>query len=356
MVVMNLTIASPDFKRLVKKLSPVKSDATVIDPVRGAIFASDPDLTVIVESVQLMFADTMELDGPFSVNSSQFSKVVSKTSGETNISLVGNTLVITTKRARYELPTSLPRQKQPLLGLGTYKLAKDALFSVLEFASSASTTDQEQRANFTGGIQITVRNGVLKAVATDHRRLAIAEALVDSKDIDLLCPAILVPAIKSLDADSVYVGESQNELIFQAGNMAIVGRKIVKPFPKYDHLMPAKPAFEAILDAEKVKEGLDDISPMSVADLNNVRNLKMSFTLETLRMSTDDGKAKAEVVLDCQMPDGLNSELTATVDHRALSDFFSMVKGSVTMTGIDGLRPILFTSGNQKLLVTTKRG
>lgn len=356
---MNITLKSPDLKRLVKKLASVQSETTILDPLKGVLHAFDSDITVVVTSPLLVATEQDELsslEGAVAFSSKQFASLCGKTTGEVSITISSNRVVVKSKRAVFEIPTTHSKFPVPGVPASKYTLQLKDVANALVFASSASVS--KERNNYTGAVQMRVLNKTLRAVATDHRRLALAEVPVTTEDFTILCPVVVAQALKSLEGEELTIGETPTQLFFSASEVVIIGRKLVKPFPKYEQLIPTQPGLVVNLQAEVVKESLDVVSPILLEDDKGVRRLRMRFANNLFKLFVNNGAALAEDTTDCEMvlPEpiwGDDVGFECTVDHRAMIDFFSVVKGNITATGTKTNAPILFAADNYKMLVTT---
>jgi DNA polymerase III sliding clamp (beta) subunit (PCNA family) len=357
LILVNLSLVSTELKRLVKKLAPVQSDFTVLDPINGKLYSSDISLTVVVEDPLLKALDAEELDGPVCVNSSQFSSIVTKTTGQVSISIVGSRMVIKSKRAVFELATTHPKLVIPVIPPAELTLGLKDVAAVLSFAASAS--DTKERHEYTGNIKISSETGKLIAIATDKRRLAIADVPTDAAPFELYCPVVLISALRSLEGESVTISQTPSQLFFRTPQVLIVGRKLATKFPiDVNKLFPTTPLFRAEVDAEAMAEGLKQVSPMVVVDEQGHRKMNASFG-SSIRLSAISGNSKAQDEVDYNpiTPDPMfdPTPFDAILDHRNLSEFFDLVKGKVTVTGTTTVSPMLFTSGNLKFLVNPMR-
>lgn len=345
-VLVNLTIPSPDLKRLVKTLSAVKAETTVLDTVHGQLYSFTNDIEVLTKSVMLEASDAMELDTPVVVSSKQLQSTVSKTSGPVEISVLDSVVIIKSKRSTFELPTLRTKYSFPTIPSLGYEIPLSELIDVLTYAATASI--QSERHNFTGAIQLQVGDNKLSAVGTDHKRLAIGEAPVTVNDIySLICPVVVVDSVKRLVGGCVRVGQTHSQIIIQAPQVTIIGRKMVKPFPLYAQLLPeANTVFT--FDGEALKEAVDQVSPTASDDDGGIRRLHLSFRENGLRLRTGEGSAKSEAWCDCKPQQAFEYIL----NYVALADFCGQLQGPVTMTASDEFKPVLFTSGNHKLLVS----
>ena len=123
------------------------------------------------------------------------------------------------------------------------KLDQVALKNMLIMTSFAASTDETRY--ILNGVLFELRNGRLKLVATDGRRLATIEKDVDSSK--KLQKKIIIPskAINELernlkDEGSVEIVFEDNQVMFSLGDTVVVSRLIDGEFPDYERVIPKK--------------------------------------------------------------------------------------------------------------------
>jgi hypothetical protein len=125
----------------------------------------------------------------------------------------------------------------------------------------------------------------------------------------------------------------------------------------YESLFPSPVKLIVEIAAENMCQGLDNVSPTLLTEDTGVKKMRLVFGNNVLHLYANDGQAKAEDSVECNNQSHTEWEevgFEATVDHKAITEFFELIKtGPVIVTGNVGTKPILFTAGNRKLLVTT---
>jgi DNA polymerase III sliding clamp (beta) subunit (PCNA family) len=354
---MNLTLPSVDLKRLLKKLSPVSADLIAIDLVHGAMYA-EKIASVLVQDIVLKSSDAMELDSPIAVSSSLFSSVVSKTSGEVNLSILGKRMVVRSKKATFELPVQMA-SFPPVLPLPSHKLPLKVFLPAMLFAVGGSDSKDFKTSN--SGVNLVSAAGTLRMEATDgSTRLRYIE-IPSEECFSFLCPANVVQCMQSLDGETVDFGYTDLQVFFYTPGVTVFGQRVTSAFPAYKHLIPKAPVFVVELDAEQMTEGLDTVGTTVAADNQNAYHLTMRFGFKPSEclLCTTDGIAKSEDYVKCAVTtpnpdlDPLGAHFVTTVDHKSVRAFFSQIKGTVQMQADAEDKPLLFSAGNRKILIST---
>ncbi|MFA7693064.1 MAG: DNA polymerase III subunit beta [Candidatus Hydrogenedentes bacterium] len=119
--------------------------------------------------------------------------------------------------------------------------------------SFAISTDQS-RHNLTG-LLLEARQGELRAVATDSRRLSLAvstETLSTDQEIKVIIPSKMVHELQTLLSDDpekmVDVFLAQSQACFKFDNICIITALIEGGFPNYDAVIPKSMENEIILE------------------------------------------------------------------------------------------------------------
>ena len=348
---MEIRVKAEDLQSLVGKLKPVVSDTIVLDLKNGQMYGFDSWLTVVVTDPKLKAPDAEDLDGPVAVSSKQFVALVQRAKGEVGLSIVGSRVLGHYKRVKFDLPSSYPTRRPDAPPPVNYKLPLQELASAVAFASSGA--DPKEHYKVTGIVRLTAINNFLRAIALDGKHMTVADMPFMHEDFSINCPAMLAGAIKYLEGDIVEVSENKNVICLVTPQVTIIGLKLASEQPpNVDSYFPTNPTFEAEVAADAMAEALKNVSPtLAFNEVYEVSPVRLAFSNDSVHLSTTDGKAKAEDWIDCS---SLNSFET-TIDHRCLREFFNLVKGmAVKITGTNGIKPILFTAGNYKLLVAPK--
>ena len=154
----------------------------------------------------------------------------------------------------YELETSV-------------KLPAETLLTMVNRVKKAASTDKNRV--ILNGILLTVDNNMVRLVATDSYRLAIADTQVETSSLEgsfeLIIPSnVFYDALSLVDeGEEITIGESSNQIIFTFKNMVYVARKIEGNFPNYKQLLPKENSCKLKLKTDELTDALRRVSVMA---------------------------------------------------------------------------------------------
>lgn len=146
-----------------------------------------------------------------------------------------------------------------------------------------ATSTQESRPILTG-VNITIENGQLKAVATDSHRLSqriipitVPESLKD-KSYKVIIPGKSLTELSKIieDQDTIEMMVTQNQVLFKAENLYFYSRLLEGYYPDTNRLIPANSATELTINANDLLQATDRASLLSHEGKNNVIKLSIS--------------------------------------------------------------------------------
>lgn len=146
-----------------------------------------------------------------------------------------------------------------------------------------ATSTQESRPILTG-VNITIENGQLKAVATDSHRLSqriipitVPESLKD-KSHKVIIPGKSLTELSKIieDQDTIEMMVTQNQVLFKAENLYFYSRLLEGYYPDTNRLIPANSATELTINANDLLQATDRASLLSHEGKNNVIKLSIS--------------------------------------------------------------------------------
>lgn len=146
-----------------------------------------------------------------------------------------------------------------------------------------ATSTQESRPILTG-VNITIENGQLKAVATDSHRLSqriipitVPDSLKD-KNYKVIIPGKSLTELSKIieDQDTIEMMVTQNQVLFKAENLYFYSRLLEGYYPDTNRLIPANSATELTINANDLLQATDRASLLSHEGKNNVIKLSIS--------------------------------------------------------------------------------
>jgi len=210
----------------------------------------------------------------------------------------------------------------------------------------------ETRAILTG-ILTVVEGPSVKMVATDSYRLAVKEVVLPERigeDIEVVIPGRALEEATKLAAgvESVKIGVSENQVIFEFGDTTFVTRRIEGTFPNYRQLIPKDTATTAELSNEEFQGAVKRVSLM--AQHNTPLRIAVNVPDHTLSLSAttqDIGDASEDLMVAAQ---GENVEIA--FNHTFLMDgLASAGSDSIVLEIVSALKPgLIRTVGEEGFL------
>lgn len=146
-----------------------------------------------------------------------------------------------------------------------------------------ATSTQESRPILTG-VNMTIENGTLKAVATDSHRLSQRIIPITVPDnLKENSYKIIIPG-KSLvelsriveDQDTIEMMVTENQVLFRAENLYFYSRLLEGYYPDTNRLIPGDASTQIVINASDMLQATDRASLLSHEGKNNVVKLDVS--------------------------------------------------------------------------------
>jgi DNA-binding transcriptional MerR regulator len=166
-----------------------------------------------------------------------------------------------------------------------------------------------------GGVRFDVEDDVLRLVATDRYRLAVASVPVvraDSSRVQVTAPvgfvddvlqALGVPG--SADRAEVRLGFGDEQLSLEFGGTSVHGLALVGDFPDYRRLVPGRRPDSVLVDVGRLRAELQS----GVAVSSHREKDGVEYDLTILRLDPDGNlRVSADPVEDAGTPIGVNRE------------------------------------------------
>ncbi len=190
-------------------------------------------------------AAMVEEDGAVVVAGKTFTNVVkSLPDAAVEIATDGTQLSISCERSRFKLNT-LSADDFP--EFPSYALERSVelpaeVLSQMEQRVSRAVSRDSSRPILTG-ILLTLSEGALRMVATDTFRMAVCDTQVEGADLEnfeMIVPAGAFHDVLSFAGGEgeVLVGVTQNQVVFETGDVTYVSRRIEGTFPNYRAILP----------------------------------------------------------------------------------------------------------------------
>ncbi len=266
----------------------------------------------------------------------------------------GDAVVVTCQHSAFTLRTLNPADfpKFPEVEVDhQVTLPAPLLASMVKKVSKAVSRD-ETRAILTG-VRLMIEGPSIRMVATDSYRLATSEVVLGdtpSEDMDVVIPGRALEEMTRIAAatETVSLGTSENQIVFEFGDTTFITRRIEGSFPNYKQLIPKECETAVTVDTEEFASAVKRVSLMA---LHNTP-LKVSVSAEdqtlSLTATTQDvGDASEDLMVKVE-----GKDVEIAFNHAFLSDgLLSTSTETVSLEIQNSLKPgILKSDGEQDFL------
>lgn len=296
---MKFTINRSKFIKYLTDVQRAISSRTTIPVLTGVkitidkdglmLSGSDSDISIEIyipvadESNQLEVIE----EGGIVLPAKIFNEIVRKMSDETITIEVGENLQtsITSAKAAFNINSidveSYPNF--PVIDSNEVITLPTTLFKQVIQHTVIATSTQESRPILTG-VNITIENGQLKAVATDSHRLSqriipieVPESLKENSYKIIIPGKSLIELSKIVEnQDTIEMMVTQNQVLFRAENLYFYSRLLEGYYPDTNRLIPANDSTKLTINANDLLQATDRASLLSHEGKNNV--IKLTLT------------------------------------------------------------------------------
>lgn len=159
----------------------------------------------------------------------------------------------------------------------------------------------EETRYYLNGIYLHSKDGLLRAVATDGHRLALAEQALPAGSDGM--PGVIIPRktiaelrklIDGANAD-VSVAVSESKIRFTTGTVVLTSKLIDGTFPDYERVIPRTNTKELVLDNKVFASAVDRVQTISA---EKSRSVKLSLANSNLALSVNNpesGQAREDL-------------------------------------------------------------
>lgn len=159
----------------------------------------------------------------------------------------------------------------------------------------------EETRYYLNGIYLHSKDGLLRAVATDGHRLALAEQALPAGSDGM--PGVIIPRKtigelrKLIDGTNaeVSVAVSESKIRFTTGTVVLTSKLIDGTFPDYERVIPRTNTKELVLDNKVFASAVDRVQTISA---EKSRSVKLSLTESNLALSVNNpesGQAREDL-------------------------------------------------------------
>lgn len=230
-----------------------------------------------------------------------------------------------------------------------------SLFKNIIRQTVIAVSTHESRPILTG-VNLSLKDGVLKAVATDSHRLSqrvIPIEGVEDLSFDIVIPGKSLTELSRLledDLDEVRVAIADNQILFKTDNTQFYSRLLEGNYPETERLIPQDTPTEITLDTTVLLGAVERASILSHEGKNNV--VKLSIQPDELQITGNSPEVgHVKEVIDFEDFKGEAMEISFNPDYlkQALNTFG---QGEIKLKLISTLRPFVIvpSEDNQEFI------
>jgi DNA polymerase III sliding clamp (beta) subunit (PCNA family) len=346
-----MNILASELKHVLKRLAPLKAETYQIG--ENGLSAQDPSEVWVVCASSLS-----ELGKTLSFSGKKFSQVITRMSGELDITTEENKLIIKSYKAKVELETravSKPVLPAPAEKYVTLKLAE--LKSALVIATASASPKKSEAF---GGVVLlqslltpVFEEGVTptgyRVVGTDSLILTVVQRDLPVP-FEFKYPLNLTAAaiVQFMDEDTIEIGETATHLILKSGADTVYAAKPSKTYPEFGKIISAKHPVTLQIPSEKWIPALRTVETL-IDEEKDSGNISLHFKDGVVQFSTIGigSTASDEAEYEQIDPDPVfdPKEFRMKVKAKYLSGFLAKAGPVATISVTSSKVPIRYESG-----------
>ena len=280
------------------------------------IQTNDNEIKLTTYDLELGIEYKMECDvqeqGSIVVNATMFTEIIRKLpDSEINISLnENNLLTIDCEGALYKLATMNPDEFPELPKIeveNSVTLEQSALKNMIRKTIFA-VSQEETRPIFTGCL-FEINNNKLNIVVIDGFRLALRtiNIPVPVNDFKAVIPAKTLNEVNKIltdSFDSIKIGVSKNQAVFEMENCKVVTRILDGEFLNYSTVIPTTWQTRIRVERESLLNSFERISLIASSSIEKEKKYPVKVTVDigklTISCTNQTGDAKEEVFISTE--------------------------------------------------------
>ena len=179
-----------------------------------------------------------------------------------------------------------------------YKIEQKGLKELMKRVSYAMSADEKRYV--LNGLLICLKEGKLTVVATDGRRLALADQELDfpkSGEREFILPAKAVHELQRLlgDKEDVSFAVLENQILFSFNQTVIAAKMVEGNYPNYRQVIPAEAKERVTLERELFLNSVRRVALLSSEKTNSVKLTFAKHNLEIAANTPDVGEAHESI-------------------------------------------------------------
>jgi len=298
---MKLTIGQEEFITGLQAVQNVVSTRTTLPILSNVLLNAVGDrLTLTATDLDVTISKTVEakveIDGSFTMPVKKLLSIAREVGGsQIDLDVSKNQSSIKSGSSAYRV-NGLPAEEFPPIknfsGQTTIQMQQDTVKTMLRRTSFAVSTDENRYV--LNGLYLSFKENKLTMVATDGRRLALAEEDVELKDDNPLEVIVPTKAIQELsrslgDKGDVEIQITENQVSFglkenDSTGSLIVSKLVEGAYPNYKQVIPAESKHRVTLDKEELFHALRRAEIMTSEKANSV---KLTFSENNLTFTAN---------------------------------------------------------------------
>jgi DNA polymerase-3 subunit beta len=246
--------------------------------------------------------------GAITVPAKRFSDIIKELPQE-NMEITtkkNNSVIIETGPCQFKI-MGLPREEFPKLpefkDKEVVRLEQADLKEMLNLTSFAVSYDETRY--ILNGILVKVNKNNLGFVATDGKRLAIAERKIEQnidKEFSIIVPIKTIHELNRnlQDSGDISLVLGENQILFDLGRVAIISRLIEGEFPDYRQVIPGLSDNKMKIDRNLFLLAVKRAALLSTPDYQAVKLELFKNKLVVSKSTPDIGESREEVAMEYQ--------------------------------------------------------
>ena len=296
---MKISVHTHNLLEALRKILNIVNPRSTLPVLSNVLLTAKDDMlslqtTDLEISITTQINATVEAEGAATIPAKKFGQIINTLSGEevtidTDSEL---TTSIRSDKASFKImglsPSEFPKETEfkenQTITFNNIELAK-----ILKKIGYSASTDQTRL--ILNGILLSIRDSSLTAVATDGRRLALVEKILDNQeslvDSDVVLPTKVVNELqKLLDTDGeVSIKLSDSNATFVIDNTILTSKLIEGSYPNYKQVIPASFENSIVLPRDGFSDVLNRVS-IVVSDSGSSVKLTLENDQATMSASS----------------------------------------------------------------------
>ncbi len=311
---MKISVDTKSLMDSLRKVLNIVSPRTTLPVLNNILLTADKTgLSLSTTDLEISIVTRLEAnvseEGEVTIPAKKFSQIIG-TFTEGEVALESGSDMVTSiacGSAKFKImglnPTEFPRQTE-------FKEQQKIVFNKRELAGTLRkigyAVSNDQTRIVLNGILMSIHDNSITMVATDGRRLALVEKVVNTSDKlvdgDIILPTKVVNELqKVMDGDGdVVIKLSESQASFDLDNTVITSKLIEGSYPNYRQVIPASFNNSVILPREKFNEILNRVA-LVLSETGASVKFKLETDLLTLSAASSEiGEAQEPVELSFQ--------------------------------------------------------